>query len=241
VAPGGKKLSRGNTFVIAELLFLRRPVALPVAARLWRRGGPAKTQLARELIGLIAAAPACRRRTAHVVADSAYICTELRGLAAAVTLTGPLPRHASLYDVHPELDNPLLRRGQRGRPRARGARIGTPADLAAATAGRAATVTRYGKTAQVNIHERRCLWPGVFRPVPVRVIVVTEPRRPGLALLSTDMATPPSSSSPATPPGGPSRSRSATRRTSPAPARPTTACPAPWSAPSRSRCSPSPS
>jgi len=31
----------------------------------------------------------------HVAADSAYICTELRGLPAGVTLTGPLPRHAS--------------------------------------------------------------------------------------------------------------------------------------------------
>jgi hypothetical protein len=51
-------------------------------------------------------------------------------------------------------------------------------------------VTRYGTTARVSICERRCLWPGVYRSVPVRVIVVTEPRKPGLALLSTDMATP---------------------------------------------------
>lgn len=123
---GGKKISRGNTFVvaavIAELPFLRRPVALPGAARLWRRGGPAKTALARELIGLIAAAPACRRRGVHVVADSAYICTGLRGLPAGVTLTGPMPRHASLYEVHPELDYPQARGRQRaGRaPRAPG-------------------------------------------------------------------------------------------------------------------------
>jgi hypothetical protein len=65
-APGNRRLSRGNTFVIAavivELPFLGRPVALPVAARLWRRGGPAKTALARELIELIAAAPARRGR-----------------------------------------------------------------------------------------------------------------------------------------------------------------------------------
>jgi hypothetical protein len=92
--------------VIAELPFLRRPVALPAAARLWRQGGPAKTVLARELTGLMAAAPACRGRTVHVAADSAYICTELRGLPSGVTLTGPLPRHASLYEVHPELDYP---------------------------------------------------------------------------------------------------------------------------------------
>jgi hypothetical protein len=194
VPRGGTKLSRGNTWVVAAVIvslpFLDRPVALPVAARLWRRGGPAKTALARELIELIAAAPARRRRAVHVVADTAYICTELHRLPAGVTLTGPMPRHASLYDVHPELDNPLLRRGQRGRPRARGARIGTPADLAAATPGTPVAVTRYGTTATVTVHERRCLWPGVFRSRPVRVIVVTEPRKPGLALVTTDMAAP---------------------------------------------------
>jgi hypothetical protein len=42
-----------------------------VAARLWRTGGPVKTALARELIELIAAAPAVRGRTVHVVADTA--------------------------------------------------------------------------------------------------------------------------------------------------------------------------
>ena len=51
-------------------------------------------------------------------------------------------------------------------------------------------VTRYGTTVTVTAHERRCLWPGVFRCRPVRVIVVTEPRKPGLALVTTDMATP---------------------------------------------------
>jgi DDE superfamily endonuclease len=193
VPPGSKKLSRGNTFVVAAVIvalpFLHRPVALPVAARLWRRGGPAKTQLARELIGLIAAAPARRGRAVHVVADGAYICTELRALPAGVTLTGPMPRHASLYEVHPELDYPPARGRQRGRPRAKGAKIGTPAQLAAAAPGRAATVTRYAKTASVTIHERRCLWPGVFRSRPVRVIAVTEPGK-ALALVTTDMATP---------------------------------------------------
>ncbi len=193
VPKGGKKVSRGNTFVIAavvaELPFLRRPVALPVAARLWRRGGPARTALARELIELIAAAPACRGRVVHVAADTAYICTELRSLPAGVTLTGPLPRHASLYQVHPELDCPPARGRRRGRPRTKGPRIGTPAQLAAAGPGRAATVTRYGTTASVTICERRCLWPGVFRSRPVRVIAVTDPGS-RLVLLTTDMTTP---------------------------------------------------
>ena len=58
--------------------FLDRPVALPVLTRLWRTGGSTKTVLARHLIEVIAAAAG--ERIVHVVADSAYICTELRRL-----------------------------------------------------------------------------------------------------------------------------------------------------------------
>lgn len=192
-APGSRQLSRGNTFVVAAVVvmlpFLDRPAALPVAARLWRKGGPAKTVLARELIELIAAAPACRGHGVHVVADGGYVCSALRSLPAGVTLTGPLPRNASLYEVHPELDNPLLYRG-RGRPRTRGARIGNPGQLAAAAPGRDAMITRYGKTARVTVREHRCLWPGVYRSQPVRVIIVTEPGKPGVALVTTDPRTP---------------------------------------------------
>jgi hypothetical protein len=86
-----------------------------VLARLWRPAGPTKNTLARELIELIAAAR--RGRAIHVVADSAYICTALRHLPANVTLTGPLPRHAALWEVHPDLDDPPCMRGRRGRPR----------------------------------------------------------------------------------------------------------------------------
>jgi hypothetical protein len=191
VAAGQAKLSRGNTFVVAAIVvtlpFLDRPIALPVLARLWRPGGPTKTALAKELISLIARAR--RDRTIHVVADSAYICKTLRHLPVNATLTGPLPRNAALWEVHPELDNPPCMRGRRGRPRTRGAKIGTP-DQLATTPGNTVTLTRYGRTTDVTIHERRCLWYGVFRSQPIRVIVVREPRRPGLALVTSDMHTP---------------------------------------------------
>jgi hypothetical protein len=191
VAKGNQKLSRGNTFVVAAVVvmlpFLDRPVALPVLARLWRKGGPAKTVLARELIELIAAAT--RGRGVHVVADGAYLCTELRRLPPHVTLTGPLRSNASLWHVHPDLDNPpRLRR--RGRPRVYGTRIGTPADLNASVPAAPATVTRYGRTATVQVHHQRCLWRGVFGARPVRVLVVTEPGKADLALVTTDLATP---------------------------------------------------
>jgi hypothetical protein len=189
VAKGNQKLSRGNSFVVAAVVvtlpFLDRPVALPVLARLWRKGGPTKTALGREMVEVLAAAGG---RTMHVVGDGAYICTELRRLPLQVTLTGPIPRRASLWHVHPDLDHPPhLRR--RGRPRVYGARIGGPADLAAVVPATPVTVTRYGRITTVAVHHHRCLWRGVFGARPVRVLVITEPGQPTMMLVTTDMTT----------------------------------------------------
>jgi hypothetical protein len=191
VAKGNQKLSRGNTFVVAAVVvtlpFLDRPIALPVLARLWRKGGgPAKTVLARQLIEVIAATT--RGRMVHVVADGAYLCTELRQLPPHVTLTGPLRSNASLWHVHPDLDHPPRLRG-RGRPRVYGPRIGTPIDLAGSTPATPVTVTRYGRTSTVQVHHQRCLWRGVFASRPVRVLVLVEPGKPSLALVTTDLTT----------------------------------------------------
>jgi hypothetical protein len=191
IPKGGKKLSRGNCFVVAavvvELPFADRPVALPVLMRLWRKGGPTKTVLARQLIETIAAAR--RGRLVHVVADSAYICGQLRELPRGVSLTGTMPRHAGLWQIHPDaLKGPP--RGRRGRVRQVGDRIGNPIDLIGTVAARRYTVTRYGQRATVSVHEQRCLWTGVFRCRPVRVIVVTEPDQPDIALVTTDPSTP---------------------------------------------------
>jgi hypothetical protein len=51
-------------------------------------------------------------------------------------------------------------------------------------------VTRYGRMATVTVHERRCLWYGVFRSQPVRVLLVREPGRAALPLITTDPAAP---------------------------------------------------
>jgi hypothetical protein len=171
---------------VVELPFLDRPVALPVLMRLWRKGGPAKTALARELVEIIAASV---NRDVHVVCDGAYLCTELRRLPERVTLTGPIPRNASLWSVHPDVDNPPRMR-RRGRPRVVGERIGTPAQLAAQVPATAVTVTRYGRTATVFVHHQRCLWRGVFGSRPVRILVITEPDQPTISLITTDMTTP---------------------------------------------------
>jgi hypothetical protein len=189
--PNTAKISRGNSFVVAaivvQLPFLDRPVALPVMMRLWHRGSAPKTVLARRLVHLVAnAAPG---RLLHMVADGAYACGEMRDLPQQATVTAPMPRHASLWHVHPDVDNPpLLRR--RGRPRVVGARIGTPAQLATATPGVAMPATRYGRTATITVHEQRCRWRGVFGSRPVRAILITEPGQKPLALITTDMHSP---------------------------------------------------
>jgi len=85
-------------------------------------------------------------------------------------------------------------------PRTRGARLGTPTDLAtAATAGarwRDTRVRRYGRTDSVQITERTCLWYGSFRSRTVRVILVRDDkprtrdrddRGYGLPLVTTDL------------------------------------------------------
>ena len=73
-------------------------------------------------------------RLVHVVADAAYHGPALRTLPENVTWTCRLPRNAVLYDLAPP------RTGKRGRPRAKGKRLGTADDIAAAAAWATVTV-----------------------------------------------------------------------------------------------------
>ncbi len=179
VAKGNQKLSRGNTFVVAAVVvtlpFLDRPVALPVLVRLWRKGGPPKTVLARELIEQIAAAT--RGRGVHVVADGAYLCTELRRLPPHVTLTGPLRSNANLWHVHPHLDHPPRLRA-RDRPRTYGTRIGTPTDLAATVPAGTVTVTRYSRMSTIQVHHQRARGAACSAPGPCRSWSSSNPVNP---------------------------------------------------------------
>jgi hypothetical protein len=56
-----------------------------------------------------------------------------------------------LYDLAPPPS------GKRGRPRLKGDRLGTPADLAKALRFTTAQVRRYGRTDTVHLGEIRCL------------------------------------------------------------------------------------
>lgn len=119
-------------------------------------------------------------------ADAAYRSPVWRGLPAGMTFTTRLPVNAVLYGPAPP------RTGRRGRPRAKGERLGTPAELAAATAPwRTATIHRYGVAATVELAVIEYLWYGSLRATPVHVILIREPGSTSgydIALVTTDVS-----------------------------------------------------
>ena len=198
-SPAKNKLSFGTCFVtcgiIVVLPFSSRPWCLPVLARLHvpgkgkaagkarkRDAAPASTvSCAAALVALLAAAFPGRR--IDVVADAHYHGPALRGLPPGVTWTTRLPRNAVLYAPAP----PRVRKP--GRPPRKGARLGTPADLAAAADWEQVTVHVYGRDEDRQVAEVTCLWYGCLGTLEVRVIMARGPRTT-LALVTTDLDTP---------------------------------------------------
>ena len=150
----GRKVGLGNSWVVAAIIvrlpFLTRPVALPVLAALCTKPGPSKPALARELTDALT--QHFPTRTIHLVADAAYGCGAFAAIGAQVTMTTRARSNAVFYQPAPP------RTGKRGRPRLRGQRIGTPADIAAAGTWRTTRITRYGKTVTCQVTEISCLW-----------------------------------------------------------------------------------
>lgn len=190
-----KSCAWGNNWIVAgivvQLPFGSRPICLPVLARLWRKGDPAKAQIARELTELITAA--CPGRPIHVVADGFYGTRHWRHLDPRISVTVSLRSNAALWEIHTPVP------GANGRPQHIGDKIGTPAQLATRhnqRGWREITATRYGTTGRTHILEHRCLWVRPLRTQPVRVILIRDPnpRRPkhpyDLAILTTDLTSP---------------------------------------------------
>jgi hypothetical protein len=195
-AKGPKPIGYGNCWVvvgiIVELPFLSRPVCLPVLARLWFPKGTGKIAHARAMVERIATR--YPDRTVHVVGDAAYISEHLRELSENITWTSRLKVTSVLHQVPPP------RTGKVGRPKTKGPRLGTPADLAAAAAWHKTTVRRYGREDAVYLTEIVCIWYGVLHTQSVRVILVRDdkPRTKdkdergyGLPLITTDLTTAP--------------------------------------------------
>ena len=186
-AQGGKKIARGNRWVVAGIVvrlpFCTAAVCLPVLFRLW--GGKATTttpvELAGQLLGLVA--EAFPDRAVHGVGDAAYHGKPL--LVPGTTWTTRLPANAALFDVAPP---PA---GKRGRPALKGARLGKLAALAAGAVWEKTTVYRYGRTETVYLARLRCIWYGSFGNAAGWCVLVRElgSARPcDLALFTFDEA-----------------------------------------------------
>jgi hypothetical protein len=186
-APDERKVGYGNNWVIAAIVvrlgFLDRPLALPVGFALIRKDSEASSRL-KAACGLVEAlAGVLPGRVIHVVADSAYAGKVLRALPACMTWTTRLRSNAALYELAPP------RTGRRGRPRTRGAKLGSLAALAKEQTFSPVGVTRYSQTVTVSVAVISCLWYGVFGPKPVQVILIRDKAKTGydVALVTTDL------------------------------------------------------
>lgn len=161
-----------------------RPVYLPLVLRLWgtrqleQRERLSKPELARELIYLMAARHP--RRRLHVVADARYASRTLRGLPANVTFTVKMRSNAVIYA------SPPPKTGRRGRPRRRGARLGTLTELAAP--GGFGQVKTAAGTSEVKPIVGQ--WYSVFADQAVQILLARRPGSPrpfDIAIVSTDV------------------------------------------------------
>ncbi|MGQ4483882.1 hypothetical protein [Streptomyces sp. SAS_276] len=125
-----------------------------------------KVDIAASMIRLLAACHHARR--VHVVADATYHGKALRDLPATCTFTTRLPASSVLFALAPPPT------GKRGRPALKGARLGTPAQLADTARFTPARVTRYQHTDTVYLAEVTRLWYGSFHTRTVRVILLRD-------------------------------------------------------------------
>jgi hypothetical protein len=191
-ATGKIKTGFGHNWVIVAILvwlpFISRPVCLPALARLVIKNTTSASRLwlATQMVAQLARAFPDRQIDA--VADSAFAGQQLRTLPAQVSWTTRPRKDAALYQLAPP------RTGTRGRPRLKGPRLGSLAQLAATTTFTPATVVRYQTTSTVQIATITCLWYTVFGPRQARVVFLREPgtrRGYDLVLITTDLTSDP--------------------------------------------------
>ena len=178
-----KALACGHSWVVLSvrlpLPWNSRGCAIPVLARLYRspKRCPAseykkRTQLAREMVGLLAQwLP--DGRTLHLTGDREYACrTVLRDLDAKIHFTGPMPMDALLY-------GPVPKYSGRGRPRVHGRRQASPKQRAQRRKSRwrKIRVTLYGgRSTELLVQTWTCLWYTATKARLVRVVLTRDPK-----------------------------------------------------------------
>jgi hypothetical protein len=169
-AQGGKKIAFGNTWTVAALAvrlpFCPSPAALPVLFRLWRgKGTASQPELAAQLLKILAGA--FPGRAVHGAGDAAFHGESL--VIEGTTWTTRLPANAVIYGPKPEPT------GKRGRPREKGARIGTCRESAGTADWRDTVIHAYGKDENVQVAACDALWYGSFGPAAGQLILVRDP------------------------------------------------------------------
>ena len=168
-ARGGKKIASGKYVggrgAGGAAAVLPVPAALPVLFRLWRgKGTASQPQLAAQMVKELA--EAFPGRVVHGTGDAAFHGESL--VIESATWTTRLPANAVLHGPKPPPT------GKRGRPRAKGDRIGTCADAAAGADWREAVIRAYGQDAAVQVAARDALWYGSFKSAPGQLLLVRE-------------------------------------------------------------------
>jgi hypothetical protein len=188
-APGPAKTGYGNNWVVlgivVRLRLTSRPVAVPAMAKPAIKGTNSKSRL-RPARGMAERpAAALPGRAVRVVADPAYAGGELKDPPAAISWTTRPRKDAALHGLPP------ARTGRPGRPRVKGDRLPSLAELAAAAEFSQVTVPRYGRTETIGAAVATCLRHSVFGSLPVTVVIVRD--KPGsgsgIALVTTDRTT----------------------------------------------------
>ena len=184
---------------VARLIVRYLLPALPVLFRLWRgKGTASQVDLAAQMLTTMTGA--FPGRIIHGAGDAAFHGTPL--ICENSTWTTRLPANAVLFGPAP------ARTGKRGRPRKKGTRLGTPAQIAGGAHWQTVTVNIYGQARTVQAAVTEALWHGSFKDAPGQAVLVREPgsSQPyDLALFTLDgPPPPPPPSSNGTPGGGPS-------------------------------------
>ena len=147
-----------------------QPVAVPVGVRVHRKHDATTT------IGHAAAMPRqitgwFPDRCFHLVAEGAYATLAGAGLPRT-HVTSRMRRDAALYEAPPP------HTGKRGRPRTKGERLPTPAQLSEAVPAKAWTAVAAdvrGTTVTKLVHVADVLWYRVNKTSMVRLVIVRDP------------------------------------------------------------------
>jgi hypothetical protein len=161
------------------------PLGLPIWVALHRKPETKLTVLATQALRLIADWFPDRRR--RCCADGAYAATLMAAAIPRLTSGSRRRRDAALYRLKP---TPT---GRRGRPRQRGARLGTPAQIAKrAKAWACVIIDQRGRPVAKQVHARVVLWYAVSKR-PVLLVLGRDPkgREPDDFFVCSDITLPP--------------------------------------------------